>query len=142
MDHNFSPKIVDFGFAAEVANGQRCSVKLGTEAYMAPEVRARDYNPRSADLFSLGVILFVMYTGAPPFETSDPGDSYYRCFSRSNSKYWQSFSSRKGEDFFTPEFKDLINRLLCSEGKRLSVSEAKNHPWTKGDSQPLNECFS
>ena len=74
LDHNFSPKLIDFGFAIKVVEGERCKRKLGTEGYMAPEVRQKDYDPKKADMFSLGVILFILYSGSPPFEKSEADD--------------------------------------------------------------------
>jgi serine/threonine protein kinase len=52
--------------------------KLGTEGYMAPEIQTKQYIGSRVDIFSAGVILFIMYTGTPPFEKTTATDSYYR----------------------------------------------------------------
>jgi serine/threonine protein kinase len=41
--------------------------KLGTEGYMAPEISMKEYDGRRVDIFASGVILFIMYSGNPPF---------------------------------------------------------------------------
>ena len=66
------PHILDFGFASKMSgdleNGLFAS-KLGTPAYMAPEIHhGAPYNGVNAEIFALGVILFQMIIGRPPFE--------------------------------------------------------------------------
>lgn len=68
---DFQCKIIDYGFAASLegrdGSGYNRSA-VGTVAYMAPEILARQpYRGNEVDLFSMGVILFIMYTGHPPF---------------------------------------------------------------------------
>jgi serine/threonine protein kinase len=59
-----TPKICDFGLSTD--SDQTCRERVGKNYYMAPEVVAGDaYNPRAADMWSLGIILFVMLTGSP-----------------------------------------------------------------------------
>jgi serine/threonine protein kinase len=62
--------LADFGFACLLKGRDGSGVlhtKLGTEGYMAPEVPSRNYDGIKADVFSAGVILFIMYAGNPPF---------------------------------------------------------------------------
>ena len=54
---------------------------LGTHSYMAPEihnVRWAPYDPRKADIFALGVLIFILAFGAPPFAKAKPSDLYFR----------------------------------------------------------------
>lgn len=63
-------KLADFGFATLLAGKDKSGIlhtKLGTEGYMAPEVQLKNYDGKKADIFSCGVILFIMYTATPPF---------------------------------------------------------------------------
>lgn len=82
LDADYNIKIVDFGFACKITGRDGSGFnksKVGTPGYMAPEVLARKpYQGHVADIFSLGVILFAMYAGHPPFETASPKDSYYQ----------------------------------------------------------------
>jgi serine/threonine protein kinase len=64
LDENFNPKLCDFGTMTRLRT-QSC--RIGTEHFMAPEVAARStYDPKRADIYSLGVCLFVMLFGFFP----------------------------------------------------------------------------
>ena len=53
--------------------------KLGTGAYMAPELISEEaYSGPAVDLFALGVILFTILTGYPPFDSAKQGDRHYK----------------------------------------------------------------
>ncbi|ROR32158.1 HEAT repeat domain-containing protein [Inmirania thermothiophila] len=69
-------KIVDFGLAAAAREGEthltRTGVILGTPSYMAPEqIRGHRVDPRT-DIYSLGVVMYEMFTGRPPYVADDP----------------------------------------------------------------------
>lgn len=67
---DFALKIVDFGFATEMEGPDKSGYlkdTVGTEAYMAPEVGKGKYKGDLVDIFACGIILFIMYSGAPPF---------------------------------------------------------------------------
>lgn len=73
LDHNMDVKLIDFGVAGAVPHGHRVMSKL---TYMAPEVyaglhhdRNLSWSPEKADMFALGVCLFMLLTKSPPFET-------------------------------------------------------------------------
>jgi serine/threonine protein kinase len=81
---------------------------------MAPEIQTKNYDGRKADIFSCGVILFIMYTASPPFERSVPNDYYYNMIKNKNYEaFWNSHSKRKVPGFFTNNFKDLIQQMLA-----------------------------
>lgn len=93
FDSEFNLKIADFGFATLMegkdGNGllKTC---LGTESYMAPEIHAKlPYSGSSVDLFASAIILFIMFSGTPPFTKADPKDPYYKliCTNR-NDTFW------------------------------------------------------
>ena len=69
-------KIVDFGLAAGVSPTDsrltQRSARMGTPAYMAPEqVRGGSVDPRT-DIYSLGIIMYELFTGTPPYVGKDP----------------------------------------------------------------------
>lgn len=71
LQETLTPKIIDFGFSLQLEMGQKINSFCGTPAYMSPEiVRRVYYDPRSVDIWSLGVILFKMLTGEFPFDGS------------------------------------------------------------------------
>ena len=52
---------------------------MGTKGYMAPEAQAKNViNPERLDIFSAGVILFIMVSGGKPFMSADVNDNLYK----------------------------------------------------------------
>eukprot|EP00897_Mesotaenium_endlicherianum_P008281 jgi/Mesen1/7481/ME000039S06700 len=116
-------KLADFGLSLLLAAKEKVRGRAGSPYYMAPEVLDRSYDRRS-DLWALGVILFILLSGIPPF----CGESDKEIFAairkgRPNFKrqIWRSVSS---------EAKDLIWQLLSEEpSKRPPAASLLAHPW-------------
>jgi len=72
MDQDFHVKIADFGFTT---NQSVSETRKGTAGYMCPEIEiGTDYSAAQGDIFALGVVLFIMRSGHPPFVTSTSDD--------------------------------------------------------------------
>lgn len=142
LDRDFNLKVTDFGFSTYLSRGQ-LHTKLGTEGYMAPEIRNRDYDGRDVDLFAAGIILFILYSGNPPFEKAANTDPYYKVFSAKNyTTFWNAHSRKKPAGFFSDEFKDLINHMLLPKvSERYTMEQVRTHKWTTGDCVALNDIF-
>ena len=72
-------QLCDFGFA--INSSSYVAKPLGTTAYMAPEIHNCRLSPClgiPADIFSLGVLFFILAFGAPPFNSAEKNDSYFR----------------------------------------------------------------
>lgn len=131
--------MADFGFST-LLNGKdgsgMLSTYLGTRAYMAPEIIKKvPYSGIAVDVFALGVILFIMYAGSPPFNEAQSTDAYYNLLITKRYDYfWYVHTKSKGDPkFFTPAFKDLINRMLAYDAtERPTVTEIAEHAWMKG----------
>ena len=137
LDDKFNLLLADFGFATRLSgkdgSGKLRSI-LGTESYMAPEIHSKSpYIGTSVDLFAAGIILFIFITGHPPFNQAKTNDRYYQLICMNNhEKFWQYHSRKKpnGEEFFSEDFKNLINSLLAYDPThRLSMAEIKAHKW-------------
>lgn len=62
----------------------------------------KKYNGTKTDLFAAGVMLFIMYSGSPPFESAQPADRVYNLIRNGNWKvFWNAHSKRKPQGFFT-----------------------------------------
>ena len=137
LDKMYDVKIVDFGFACPLegrdGSGTNRSM-IGTPGYMAPEILARQpYQGQVVDLFALGVILFILYSGHPPFSMANEEDNYYKLLATNRSDlFWKAHSNpqRKPEGFYSEEFKDLITCMLqFHPHQRLCIADIIGHPW-------------
>ena len=124
-DENSNLKLIDFGMSKSyyLIDGKKGSIqhermktKVGTVYFMAPEVFQDDYN-QSCDMWSIGIILYLMLGGYPPFD----GDTQEEIIeSIKNQKY--TFDGEMWSNV-SPEGKDLIRSLLVHEDERLSPKE-------------------
>ena len=137
LDKLYDVKIVDFGFACPLegrdGTGTNKSV-IGTPGYMAPEILSRQpYQGQVVDLFALGVILFILYSGHPPFSMANEEDNYYKLLATNRSDlFWKAHSNpqRKPEGFYTEDFKDLITCMLqFHPHQRLCIADIIGHSW-------------
>jgi serine/threonine protein kinase len=134
LDSNFQVKLADFGLATAIGcRDGLIETYQGTTSYMAPEIQARlPYNGFAADIFAMGVCLFVMVTQSFPFQAATSTDSHYRMFINDNANYWGVYTKLTGIAF-SASFISLMNALLTfNPTHRLSLSEILAHPWTQG----------
>ena len=71
-------KLVDFGFAKKLKDGETTRTFCGTPDYMPPELIRNKGHDTSADFWSLGILIFEMLRGMPPFADSDSMKTYSR----------------------------------------------------------------
>ena len=140
--HDSEVKLIDFGFACEVAPGhEKMFDKLGTPSYMAPELWEIRQNRRQAthahdgkrewydsavDMWALGVTLFLLLSGQRPFFHQDIAErARMICEDPLDfpEKEWRHISK---------DAKDFVSKLLTKDPKhRMSAHDALAHPWIK-----------
>uniref|UniRef100_A0A3Q3WNY1 cGMP-dependent protein kinase n=1 Tax=Mola mola TaxID=94237 RepID=A0A3Q3WNY1_MOLML len=76
LDNRGYAKLVDFGFAKKVGLGKKTWTFCGTPEYVAPEIILNKGHDSSADCWSLGILVFELLSGSPPFSGSDPMKTY------------------------------------------------------------------
>lgn len=138
IDDMYNIKIADFGFAAPLAgrDGQGLlKTKLGTESYMSPELHERKhYSGSQADIFAIGIILFIMHTGHPPFAKAMPTDQHYKWFHKNQSSSFWKMHGRYQKGGFSEEFIDLITQMMQYQpAQRLELADLLGHEWLKGE---------
>lgn len=149
IDENFNLLLADFGFSdllhGEDGDGLQYTA-CGTDSYMAPELHgSQPYNGCSADLFSIGCVLFATVVGHPAFGKAMPNDITYKYFFKHRiDKFWKKHESWNPEVIqnLSEEFKSLIECLLAlNPVHRASLSEIQVHPWYKGVSATRAEVW-
>lgn len=76
LDEKGYCKLVDFGFAKRIGYGRKTWTFCGTPEYVAPEIILNKGHDLSADYWSLGILMYELLTGSPPFTGSDPMKTY------------------------------------------------------------------
>lgn len=117
-------KIADFGFAKRVTELSSHETACGTPGYVAPEILRGDAYGTEVDIWSMGVICYVLLAGYPPFYDEDQkklfkkikeGRYYF------HDEYWSATS---------PEAIDMIKQMLCvDQSKRWTAAQLLRHPW-------------
>ncbi len=146
LDSAYNLKLADFGFSAPLA-GRDGSGKMhtykGTKGYMAPEIFANSpsYSGEKVDIFATGVLLFIMVARHPPFSAAIPSQvHFYKLFCHNNPAFWKAVEANKPPGTFSPEFKDLVNKLMALEpANRPTIAQIKQHAWYTGPVATLDE---
>lgn len=131
-------KIADFGYATGLEGKNEnglLTTFLGTLSYAAPEIIAKKfYKGTPADIFSCGVILYILTTGKLPFGKAAVHDVYYRNFIRKDQDQFWKVISPKLDMEVSKEFKSLINAIFTYEAdQRIKMEDIFNHEWMLGD---------
>ena len=136
-EKNSPIKLIDFGLSKHIKRkkinpigknknykAMNMRSKVGSPHYISPEVLEGKYTQK-CDIWSAGVMLYVMLSGYFPFDGDTNKEIYAAIKSKKfdfNDKQWNNISN---------EAKDLIKHMLCDENKRYNVENILNHPWLK-----------
>ncbi|XP_028756353.1 calcium-dependent protein kinase 26-like isoform X1 [Neltuma alba] len=130
-------KLADFGLATYIKPGQSLHGLVGSPFYIAPEVLAGSYD-QAADVWSAGVILYILLSGMPPFwgkTKSQIFEAVKAADLRFPSEPW---------DHISKSAKDLIKGMLCTEpSRRLTAQQVLDHCWMESNQtnpEQLIEC--
>lgn len=134
LSSNFNIKLIDFGFAKRIDEG--VSSLIGTKFYAAPECytsSVMEYYGVPSDIFSLGVVLFVLVMGFYPFEKPNCTDNRYKLIMKKDfNGFWKKCDKILNDknSNISSEFKNLFEKMVCYQAKeRISINEIKTHPW-------------
>jgi calcium/calmodulin-dependent protein kinase I len=129
-------KVSDFGFSKFLIPKaqEQLFTACGTPTYVAPEIIGNFGYDAKVDCWSLGVILYVMLCGYPPFYAEENNELFQLikdCDYEFHMPYWENISD---------DAKDLIKKLLIADPKkRLSAEEILKHPWITQQKHSSNQ---
>ncbi|MBN3311841.1 MAPK3 kinase, partial [Atractosteus spatula] len=121
-------KLTDFGFAKETTLHNSLQTPCYTPYYVAPEVLGPEKYDKSCDMWSLGVIMYILLCGFPPFY-SNTGQAISPGMKRRIRMGQYEFPNPEWADV-SQEAKQLIHQLLKTDpSERMTISQFMNHPW-------------
>ncbi|XP_029866599.1 cGMP-dependent protein kinase 2 isoform X2 [Aquila chrysaetos chrysaetos] len=132
-------KLVDFGFAKKIGSGQKTWTFCGTPEYVAPEVILSKGHDFSVDFWSLGILVYELLTGSPPFSGADQMMTYNLILKGIEKLDFPKIITRRPED--------LIRRL-CRQNPterlgnlRNGINDIKKHRY-RGDNDASCHCLA
>jgi serine/threonine protein kinase len=135
LDSNFNLKVADFGLSAldaesslEPGDRMWLRTECGTRGYMAPEILAhQSYQGDKADVWSAGVVLFIMLGGFPPFQQATLADWWFKAVTLKNyGAFWDAHSRSAT---FSEGAKALLNTIFVADpAERATVEQVLAHP--------------
>lgn len=135
-EHNLQIKICDFGLALffDVKNGNnnchqfKCKQFGGKTLYKSPEMtNQQPFDARAADIWSIGVIIFTLFCGAPPFEIANEKDLRYQHIM--DDKLDDLLSIWKLDHAIPDDAKDLLRAIFKPEKQRITDEQMLSHPY-------------
>ena len=125
IDENNQPKIIDFGLSKDLgASIRELKSMVGSKMFMAPEIIERISHSYPCDMWSLGIILFLMLSGNYPFDTKN---IEYEIMNEPII-----YMPKDGWNDRSQLAKNFLNRLLCKDpSERMTAKEALEHVWFK-----------
>ena len=120
-------KLLDFGLSKIIGPSETCTEPFGTISYVAPEVLLERPYDQKSDLWSVGIITYLLLCGCLPFDDENDEKEIARQTIQDPVPYypvlWKNLS---------PEAKDFVDKLLQKDPKkRMDVKDALNHCWIK-----------
>merc|ERR1712113_812355 len=145
LDAKYNLKITDFGLSKIIQSDADAIMKttyVGTRGYQAPELLLNQKYDLKCDIFSVGVILFILLAGYPPFEQASKNDKWFKPLIKNNiDKFWKAH--QKSPIAQIPEAKDLLTQMLCFDPKkRIDMNSIKTHKWMSGPTLKQKELIT
>ncbi|KAM3132738.1 hypothetical protein pb186bvf_015166 [Paramecium bursaria] len=123
-------KIIDFGTSRQFDGSTFMRKRLGTPYYIAPEVLSQEYNEK-ADVWSCGVIMYILLCGYPPFAGRTDQDTLKKV------KEGKLLFDVNDWSLISNQAQDLVKKMLTLDPKqRLSAKQALTHQWVLNNTQP------
>lgn len=136
LDSDFKLKLSDFNMAAILDDeNEFLYEQSGSRAYVAPEVMAgHGYQGCKADVWSAGVVLFIMLCGTLPFTTTTSDDWWFSaCMLARYDRFWAAHLRSASHMSNSPLAQDLLNKIFVPNPEhRISLHNILRHEWMSG----------
>ena len=120
-------RLLDFGLSKIIGNEEKCTEPYGTLSFVAPEVLQGKPYDKSVDLWSIGIITFLLLCGYLPFDDKHSEREIARQTIQDPVPFEENIWKR-----YSPEAKTFVDGLLQKKPeKRYSIKEVLEHPWIK-----------
>jgi len=133
LDAEHNIKITDFGLSKDFSSDGKMITSCGTATYVAPEVLLGTGYDTQCDVWSVGVITYILLSAHIPFDGEDEAEMFERILSATYafpSPMWDGISA---------EAKDFISKIFVVDPKkRITVSDAMEHSWLAGEAKAPN----
>merc|ERR1712070_1284534 len=143
LDSNFQLKVADFGLSSNKDNMQELlSTECGTKAYMAPEVLSKHrYLGEKTDSWSIGVVLFIMLSGNPPFQIANLQDWWFKQLATNRpERFWKAHLSYYRD--FPLTVMSILGKMFQPNPKyRQNVKQILKDPWMDKKVMDEQELF-
>ncbi|KAH8867314.1 cGMP-dependent protein kinase 1 [Schistosoma japonicum] len=123
-------KMTDFGFAKRIGYGNKTWTFCGTPEYVAPEVILNKGHDFTVDFWALGILMFELLTGTPPFTSSDPMKTYNIILKGINAIEFPKTITRNAQCLIKKLCRDAPAQRLGA--RKSGITEVKNHAWFEG----------
>ena len=130
-EENNPIKVIDFGLSQVISPQRKLKTKVGTAYYVSPEILQGNYSEK-CDIWSAGVILYILLSGVPPFNGPSDLTIYKKIaemkFDFPVNKWWK----------ISGKAKDLIRHMIAPENERYTARQVMEHPWMNSTGENLN----
>lgn len=128
-------KIIDFGLARRYNPQEKLKVNFGTPEFLSPEVVNYEQVSYSTDMWSMGVITYMLLSGLSPFL----GDNDTETLNNVLAANW--YFDEEAFEGISDEAKDFVSNLIIKEkGGRMSAGQCLQHPWLNNLAEKAKRC--
>uniref|UniRef100_A0A8C0AEI1 Myosin light chain kinase 2, skeletal/cardiac muscle n=1 Tax=Bos mutus grunniens TaxID=30521 RepID=A0A8C0AEI1_BOSMU len=128
-------KIIDFGLARRYNPNEKLKVNFGTPEFLSPEVVNYDQISDKTDMWSLGVITYMLLSGLSPFLGDDDTETLNNVLSSN----W--YFDEETFEAVSDEAKDFVSNLIVKDQRaRMSAAQCLAHPWLNNLAEKAKRC--
>ncbi|XP_051835349.1 myosin light chain kinase 2, skeletal/cardiac muscle isoform X1 [Antechinus flavipes] len=128
-------KIIDFGLARRYNPNEKLKVNFGTPEFLSPEVVNYDQISDKTDMWSMGVITYMLLSGLSPFLGDDDTETLNNVLAAN----W--YFDEETFETISEEAKDFVSKLIIkTPGERMSAAQCLAHPWLNNLAEKAKRC--